>query len=124
MPKLDIDILFTDEDIDGVIAAHRHWDEYLRASGVGRLEYASDDLSAAVRARAGGGFHQVGTTRMSKAPEDGVVDQHLTVHGVSNLHVVSSSVFTTSGQANSTFMVVVFAVRLIDRLYGEPQTAD
>jgi choline dehydrogenase-like flavoprotein len=43
---------------------------------------------------------------------------------VPNLHVVSSSVFTTSGQANSTFMVVVFAVRLIDRLYGEPHTAD
>jgi len=124
MRKLDIDILFTDDDIDGVIAAHRHWDEYLRASGVGRLEYSSDDLSAAIRARAGGGFHQVGTTRMSKAPEDGVVNENLTVHGVPNLHVVSSSVFATSGQANSTFMVVVFAVRLIDRLYGEPDTAD
>jgi hypothetical protein len=118
MPKLDIDILFTDEDIEGVLAAHRHWDSYLRASGVGRLDYLADDLAAAVRARTGGGFHQVGTTRMSKDPEKGVVDENLAVHGVPNVHVVSSSVFVTSGQANSTFMVLVFAIRLAERLYG------
>ncbi|MDT4998554.1 MAG: hypothetical protein QOK12_659 [Mycobacterium sp.] len=118
MPKLDIDIVFTDTDIRGVLDAHRQWDRYLRDAGIGRLDYLSDDLEAAVLDRTGGGFHQVGTTRMSKAPEDGVVDQNLAVHGVGNLHVVSSSVFVTSGQANSTFMVVVFAVRLIDQLYG------
>ena len=118
MRRLEIDIAFTDDDIDGVIAAHQHWDEYLRSSGIGRLEYLADDLDAAVRARTGGGFHQVGTTRMSSEPEDGVVDKNLAVHGVSNLHVVSSSTFVTSGQANSTFMIVVFALRLIDHLYG------
>ncbi len=118
MPKLDIDILFTDEDIQGVLAAHRHWDSYLRASGVGRLEYLADDLVAAVHARTGGGFHQVGTTRMSKDPEKGVVDENLAVHAVPNVHVVSSSAFVTSGQANSTFMIIVFAIRLIERLYG------
>ncbi|MGO9154434.1 GMC oxidoreductase [Mycobacterium sp.] len=118
MPKLDIDISFTDEDIQGVLAAHRHWDSYLRARGVGRLEYLADDLATAVHARTGGGFHQVGTTRMSKDPEKGVVDENLAVHGVPNVHVVSSSVFVTSGQANSTFMIVVFAIRLIERLYG------
>jgi len=119
MPKLAIDIRFTDEDVQGVLDAHRHWDQYLRSAQVGRLQYLSDDLHAAVRERTGGGFHQVGTTRMSKAPEDGVVDENLTVHGVRNLHVASSSVFVTSGQANSTFMIVVFVLRLIDHLYGK-----
>jgi len=118
MPRLEIDIRFTNEDVAGVVEAHRHWDSYLRELDLGSLEYQSDDLAAAVLERAGGGFHQVGTTRMAKAPEDGVVDENLTVHGVPNLHVVSSSVFVTSGQANSTFMVVVFAVRLIEKLYG------
>ena len=118
MPRLEIDIRWTDKDIDGVIAAHRHWDNYLRANGVGRLEYLADDLRAAVRERTGGGFHQVGTTRMSKDPADGVVDENLAVHGIGNLHVVASSVFPTSGQANSTLMVVVFAIRLIEHLYG------
>jgi choline dehydrogenase-like flavoprotein len=55
---------------------------------------------------------------MSKDPAHGVVDEDLAVHGVPNLHVVSSSVFVTSGQANSTFMIVVFALRLIRQLYG------
>jgi choline dehydrogenase-like flavoprotein len=118
MPKLDIDIRFTDEDIEGVLAAHRHWDAYLRASGVGRLEYVSDDLGHAVRERTGGGFHQVGTTRMSRNPADGVVDENLAVHHVSNVHVASSSAFVTSGQANSTFMIVVFALRLVEHLFG------
>jgi choline dehydrogenase-like flavoprotein len=122
MPRLDIDIRFTDEDVDGVLAAHQHWDQYLRATGIGRLEYLSDDPKAAVRACTGGGFHQMGTTRMSKDPEHGVVDENLAVHGIPNLHVVSSSVFVTSGQANSTFMIVVFAIRLIERLYGSNES--
>ncbi|KUI36677.1 hypothetical protein AU194_22480 [Mycobacterium sp. GA-2829] len=123
MARLEIDIRFDDSDIEGVLEAHRHWDRYLRAAGVGRLEYRSGDLAAAVRGRTGGGFHQVGTTRMSKDPADGVVDENLAVHGVPNLHVVSSSVFVTSGQANPTFMIVAFAVRLVDRLYGKASSA-
>jgi hypothetical protein len=119
MPKLDIDIEFTDEDIEGVVQAHEHLDKQLRASGVGRLDYLAADLLAAVRARSGGGFHQIGTTRMSKDSRDGVVDENLAVHGIPNLYVVSSSVFVTAGQANSTFMIVVFAIRLIERLFGE-----
>jgi choline dehydrogenase-like flavoprotein len=119
MPRLDVDIRFTDEDVDGVLASHMHWDSYLRANGVGRLEYGCTDLAGAVRERMGGGFHQVGTTRMAKEPDAGVVDENLAVHGVPNVHVVSSSVFVTSSQANSTFMIVVFALRLVDRLYGK-----
>lgn len=118
MRKLDIDIRFTDADIEGVLDAHRHWDKYLRECGVGHLHYRTDDLEAAVRERTGGGFHQVGTTRMSKDPDHGVVDENLAVHGVPNLHVVSSSVFVTSSQANSTFLAVALAIRLSDHLYG------
>ncbi|CDO07443.1 GMC family oxidoreductase [Mycolicibacterium cosmeticum] len=123
MPRLDIDIKFTDDDIQGVLAAHRHWDRYLRTAGVGRLEYVVDDPAAAVLARAGGGFHQIGTTRMAASPADGVVDTDLAVHGIPNLHVVSSSVFVTSGQANSTFLIVVLALRLIGALYDKADSA-
>ena len=37
-------------------------------------------------------------------------------HGVENLYVASSSVFPTTGQANSTLLAVAFAVRLAERL--------
>jgi choline dehydrogenase-like flavoprotein len=117
MPKLNIDIKFSEEDTDGVVAAHKSWDEYLRRTGVGQIEYLHDDLSEAILSRAGGGFHQIGTTRMSTNPEDGVVDGQLGVHGVNNLSVVSSSTFVTSGQANSTLLIVMLAMRLAEHLH-------
>jgi choline dehydrogenase-like flavoprotein len=116
MPKLGIDLRFSSDDVDGIIRTHRLWDEYLRGRGLGELEYLSDDPQALVWSRAGGGFHQIGTTRMAARAEDGVVDQDLAVHGVRNLFVASSSAFVTSGQANPTFMVVVFALRLAAHL--------
>lgn len=116
MPRLRVDIRFTDEDVDGVVRAHREWDAYLRRAGLGVLEYRRDDVAAAVRENLGGGFHQIGTTRMSRDAGDGVVDADLAIHGVPSIYVASSSTFVTSGQANSTFMIVAFAVRLADHL--------
>ena len=76
----------------------------------------TNDLEASVWEQAGDGFHQVGTTRMSEHPQDGVVGTNCNVHGLDNLFVASSSIFVTSGQANSTFMIVAFALRLADHL--------
>lgn len=116
MPRLRIDLKFSPQDVDGIVRAHQLWDGYLRNAGLGRLEYLSPDSEAAVWSRIGGGFHQLGTTRMAARPEDGVVDPDLAVHGSRNLFVASSSAFVTAGQANPTFMIIAFAVRLADRL--------
>lgn len=116
MRKLRIDLRYSAQDVDGVIRAHQFWDEYLRRTGCGRLEYRAGDREANVWEQAGDGSHQVGTTRMSARPGDGVVDPDCRVHGFDDLFVASSSVFPTSGQANSTFMIVVFALRLADHL--------
>jgi GMC oxidoreductase len=116
LARLRIDIRFSDDDVRGVVEAHRRLDKFLRRTQLGRIEYIEDDLENAVWRRIGGGFHQMGTTRMSAKPEDGVVDRDLRVHGIDNLHVASSSTFVTSSQANSTFMIAVFAVRLADHL--------
>ena len=64
----------------------------------------------------GAGTHQLGTTRMAAQAEDGVVDEQLAIHGMSNVFVASSSVLPSSSQANPTFMVIVLALRLADRL--------
>lgn len=119
--KLNIDLRFSSQDIDGVISAHKHWDLYFRRLGVGQLEYQHEDLNQAVERRLGGGFHQAGTTRMSASPSGGVVDEDLAIHGVPNVYVASSSSFVSSGQANTTFMIVAFAVRLADHLAKELQ---
>jgi choline dehydrogenase-like flavoprotein len=116
MPRLSTHLWFADEEIRQVVHAHRCLDHYLREHGIGHLEYLYADPEAAVRAQLFGGYHQAGTTRMSDLPEDGVLDSNLAIHGVPNLYVASSSSFVTSGQANSTFMIVVFALRLADHL--------
>ncbi len=119
MPRLRIQARFTEHDVDGIVKAHEELDRFLREQGLGRIEYLSDDVTAHVQRRVGAGFHQAGTTRMADDPGDGVVDRNLAVHGYPDLYVASSSTFVTSSQANSTFMIVAFALRLADRLRGE-----
>jgi hypothetical protein len=119
MPRLRTHLWFGEEDIGGVIRAHRCLDAYLREHRLGHLEYLHEDSEAAIREQLFGGYHQAGTTRMSARPQDGVVNRDLAVHGFDDLYIASSSTFVTSGQANSTFMIVVFALRLADHLRQE-----
>jgi choline dehydrogenase-like flavoprotein len=60
--------------------------------------------------------HTSGSTRMAHSPTSGVVDTDCKVHGVDGLYVAGSSVFPTSGHANSTLMALGLAVRLADHL--------
>ena len=119
MPRLNIDLRFSQADVDGILRCHEVWDEYLQKNSCGRLEYLSPDPGSAVWSMMSGGTHQLGTTRMTSKAEDGVVNEHLAVHGMTNLFVASSSVMLTSSQANPTFMVIVLALRLAERLTRE-----
>ena len=65
-----------------------------------------------------GGYHHMGTTRMSTAPANGVVNADCRVHGYQNLFVAGSSVFSTSGWANPTLTIVALSFRLADHLDG------
>jgi choline dehydrogenase-like flavoprotein len=116
VPRIHTHLLFDEEDVHAAVRAHEHFDRYLRAHELGYLEYLYDDRAAGVREQLLDGYHQAGTTRMSADAKDGVLDPQLTVHGFSDLFVASSSAFVTSSQANSTFMIVVFALRLADHL--------
>lgn len=116
LARVRINFRYSDRDVQSVIDSHRVLDEALRSNGVGRLEYrfAKDQLRRAVWEQACDGLHQAGTTRMGSDASSSVVDRDLKVHGIDNLFVASSSVFPTSGQANSTLLAVAFAVRLAD----------
>ncbi len=118
VPRLRTRLRFADEDVRGVIAAHEQLDRYLRRHDIGFVEYLHEDSERAVRDQLANGYHQAGTSRMSSRPEEGVLDADLAVHGFDDLFVASSSAFVTSGQANSTFMIVAFALRLADHLHG------
>lgn len=68
-----------------------------------------------------GSYHHMCTTRMSDDPQEGVVDRHCRVHGMTNLYLGGSSVFATPGLANPTFTIVQLALRLGDHLEGRLQ---
>ncbi|MFO0748138.1 MAG: GMC family oxidoreductase [Myxococcota bacterium] len=114
--RVELRLRYAEQDVDTVLRAHDLWDAWLRRHRVGHLETVVPDRRAAAWEQAGDGFHQCGTTRMSARPEDGVVDAHAAVHGFADLHVAGSSIFPTSGQANSTFLAVALGLRLADRL--------
>lgn len=115
---LNIHYRLVEQDIDSVIRTHGLLDKWLRKCKCGELEYwfQKNEMPAAIRAMSVDGLHQVGTTRIAATAEDGVVDENLKVWGTSNLYVCSSSVFPTSGQANPTFLLGAFALRLAHHL--------
>ncbi|WP_299822989.1 GMC family oxidoreductase [uncultured Pontibacter sp.] len=116
--SLVINYNLSDDDVNSVISLHKTLDKWLRACGCGELEYwyTEEQLPAAIYAMSKDGLHQTGTTRIAASPDKGVVDQNLRVWGTDNVYVCSSSVFPTSGQANPTFMLGTFAVRLAKHL--------
>lgn len=60
--------------------------------------------------------HNMGTTRMSADPGEGVVDGWGRTHEVGNLFVADGSVFTTSGSANPTLTIVALAMRQAEEI--------
>jgi choline dehydrogenase-like flavoprotein len=71
-------------------------------------DWVTDDL---ISAHPLGGYHHMGTTRMSDDPRRGVADSWGRVHGIDNLYVAGSSLFPTSGWANPTLTIVALALR-------------
>ena len=108
----------SDDDVDSVIKTHALLDQWLQKIGCGKLTYfyPKNELKKEILNMSKDGIHQSGTTRIASTNKDGVVDENLQVFGLNNLFVCSSSVFPVSGQANPTFFLGTFAVRLAHHL--------
>ena len=90
--------------------------EQFGAHWLGRVRLTFDERSSGWPEDLVGGWHHMGTTRMSRDPRVGVVDPDCRVHGMSNLYVAGSSVFPTSGSGTPTMMIVALAIRLSEHL--------
>lgn len=114
MPRLKIDLRYSELDVASVVAAHDIIDRDLRAAGIGRLEhhFLPEERAARVWDQMTDGYHQIGTIRMAADARRGVVDADCRVHGTANLFVASSAVFPTSSQANPTLTIAAFSARL------------
>jgi choline dehydrogenase-like flavoprotein len=88
-------------------------------AGKGRvrlMDYLRDENDNSWPEFTGGGWHHMGTTRMSNNPKQGVVDANCKVHGIGNLYMAGSSCYVTAGAPNPTLTLVALTLRLSDHL--------
>ena len=102
--------------------AHEVLGAELGRAGLGRVEFRLETEEGAWKEFTHDGLHHMGATRMHENPRKGVVDRNCRVHGLANLYVAGSSVFTTAGYANPTLTLVALAARLADHLKRELAT--
>jgi choline dehydrogenase-like flavoprotein len=89
------------------------------AAGIGRVRMLmNDDDADFADVAIEPANHHMCTTRMADDPRNGVVDRNCRVHGVDNLYMAGSSVFSTAGDGSPTMMLVALALRLADHLDG------
>jgi choline dehydrogenase-like flavoprotein len=74
--------------------------------------------------RIGSSNHYAGTCRMHHSPKYGVVDAWSRVHGVPNVIVADSSVFTTNPEKNPVLTSMALAARAAQKLAGELTSGD
>jgi GMC oxidoreductase len=114
--------LGAERDALGMRRAELHWElgQLDKWSAIRTLEILGEELGQAGvgRVRVGlhedddwptdlaGGWHHMGTTRMSLDPSQGVVDPDCRVHGMDNLYIAGSSVFPTAGSGTPTMTIV------------------
>ncbi|MDH4091589.1 MAG: GMC family oxidoreductase [Cyclobacteriaceae bacterium] len=124
----------TEVDALGVPRANLHWQlteldkrsirkvnqiigQQVGISGIGRVklkEFLRDENDNAWPTGTNGGWHHMGTTRMSDDPKKGVVTANCEVHGIDNLYVAGAGCYATSGAPNPTLTLVALSLRLSD----------
>lgn len=119
MPRLETCIRFSEVDYRTITTFITLFKERLESTGLGTLHLREHDkafLAKPEQQQFNSNAHHIGTTRMSKTDETGVVDTNCKIHGVENLYVAGSSVFPTSSHANPVLMISALALRLADHL--------
>ncbi|WP_372575072.1 GMC oxidoreductase [Ruegeria jejuensis] len=121
--RLKVDFRYGKRTVQALVDSHKLLARRLQAGDAAEMVLPEDDtLAEAIIRKSRDGYHQIGLTRMSDDPGDGIVDTNCRVHGTKNLFIASASVFPVSGQANPTLSVVAMALRLADHIRDQHQT--
>ena len=114
IPRARLDWRVADSDWQSIRTLQDVLDEELRQKRIGFIENKLGEEYPEQLPQVGN--HHMGTTRMHRDPTQGVVDAHCRVHGLTNLYVAGSSVFTRAGAANPTLSIIAFSCRLASHL--------
>jgi choline dehydrogenase-like flavoprotein len=110
----------TDEDMRTFAVVRRCFDAFWSRHGlwsVGELEWTYDPAGHLFEYVAQADvYHPGGSTRMGTDKRGAVVDPNLACFAIPNLSVASTSVFPSGGGENPTLMLMLFTLRLADRL--------
>jgi choline dehydrogenase-like flavoprotein len=119
MPRLEARIRFSEADYRTVSTLITLFGERIEKTGLGSFHLSQEDrdlLNGGNLEGFNSNSHNIGTTRMSRDPSQGVVNADCRIHTVDNLYVAGSSVFPTSSHANPTLMIVAMSLRLAEHL--------
>ena len=119
MPRANLHWVLTPLEKHSIRKIYELIGQQIGKSGAGRvklMEYLWDEKDTAWPAFTGGGWHHMGTTRMSDDPANGVVDANCKVHGIANLHIAGASCYATAAAPNPTLTVIALSLRLSDHL--------
>lgn len=117
IPKVILNWKYNDLDIHTISTLGIEAAKEMARLKVARVQLADYILDKDIpQKELGHHCHQMGTTRMSAAPKNGVVDENLRVHGMKNLYIAGSSVFPTGGGCNPTFTLTMLSIRLGEHL--------
>ena len=128
--------LGNERDALGMPRAHLHWaltplekhsirtyyellGQQVGLQDIGRvkmMDYLQDANDPSWPDFTSGGWHHMGTTRMSDDPHTGVVDANCKLHGLDNLYIAGGSCFVTAAAPNPTLTIVTLSLRLSDHL--------
>jgi len=133
MPRATNRVTLSDTVTDqwGLAAPNVHYDDH--ANDIAMRNYAYDHAGKLYEAVGAIGHHRtppypsthnLGTSRMSEQPEDGVTDRWGRAHDVPNLFISDGSVMTTGGAANPTLTIVALAIRQADYIAAELARGD
>lgn len=94
----------------------KRWMSAVGGAGLGRIRWDKREPPGPDD-HVGVGYHHMGTTRLSNAPDSGVTNPDARVWGRDNLYLTGSSLFPAAGFSNPTLTIVALASRLADHLH-------
>ena len=119
VPRAALHWAFTSLEKKSIRPIYQLLGQHVGIAGIGRVKLQkelTDENDDSMPTATSGGWHHMGTTRMSTDSRKGVVDADCKVHGIDNLYVAGSSCFPNGGAVNPTFTLVALSVRLSDHV--------
>ena len=119
VPRAALNWSFTSLEKKSIRKIYEIIGEQAGVSGIGRvrlMEELWDEKDESMPNTTSGGWHHMGTTRMSDDPKNGVVDSDCKIHGIQNIFIGGSSCFPTGAGVNPTYTIVALSIRLADHL--------